>query len=81
MQIMRTIRRREVLLKTGLSASTIYNLENAGKFPRHFMLTPRCAAWSEQDVDAWIETRRAGGISPTKGPDVTLRKSARRVAR
>lgn len=55
----RFIRRPEVLKKTGLSATTIYNLERRGEFPQHTMLTPRCAAWAEQDVDAWLDSRRA----------------------
>lgn len=74
--IKRTIRRREVLSKTGLSASTIYNLENAGDFPMHFMLTPRCAVWDEHAIELWLESRRGAEISPAKGPDVTLRKAA-----
>lgn len=55
----RFIRRPEVLTKTGLSATTIYYLEQRGEFPRHVMLTPRCAAWDEQDVDQWLDQRKA----------------------
>lgn len=51
--IKRAIRRPEILAKTGLSATTIYNLEKRGEFPQHFMLTPRCAVWFEAEVDAW----------------------------
>jgi len=74
MQIKRTIRRPEVLKKTGLSATTIYNLEKSGQFPAHFMLTPRCAAWEETAVDRWLEDRKANPISSVKGPDASLRK-------
>lgn len=59
MQVKRTIRRPEVLRKTGLSATTIYNLEKGGVFPKHFMLTPRCAAWDEAEVDQWLTDRQA----------------------
>ena len=72
MQIRRVIRRPEVLERTGLSATTIYKLERRGEFPAHFMLTPRCAAWDEAEVNAWIEARRA---APAK-LDTSLRKSA-----
>lgn len=43
--IKRFIRRPEVIKKTGLSRTTIFNLERRNDFPQHIMLTPRCAAW------------------------------------
>lgn len=58
MKINRAIRRTTVLEKTGLSATTIYNLERDGDFPKHFLLTPRCAVWDEGEVDHWLEKRR-----------------------
>lgn len=76
MQIKRTIRRPEVLQKTGLSNTTIHRLEHAGQFPKHFMLTPRCAVWDEAEVDAWLDARKAMPAQAAQGPDVSLRKSA-----
>lgn len=73
MQIKRIIRRPEVLAKTGLSKTSIYNLERVGDFPAHFMLTPRCAAWDEAEVDAWLEGRRAAPAVAATAPDHTLR--------
>ncbi len=82
MEIKRYIRRPEVLNKTGLSATTIYNMEKCGKFPPHFMLTPRCAAWDEAEVNAWLDARKASPACHIPAPDVNLRKTARgRVAR
>lgn len=78
MQLKRTIRRATVIAKTGLSATTIYNLEREGKFPQHFMLTPRCAVWDEAEVDAWIESRRAGQVRAAATPDPQLAVDARR---
>lgn len=75
--IKRTIRRPEVLAKTGLSATTIYNLEKRGEFPQHFMLTPRCAAWFEAEVDAWLDERMAAPANPAPAPNVTLRRASR----
>ncbi len=77
-QIRRSIRRREVLNKTGLCATTIYNLEKRGEFPRHFMLTPRCAAWDEAEVDAWLERRRTEPARNAPVPDVRLRKAGKK---
>ena len=72
----RVIRRPEVLSKTGLSRTTIHNLEAAGKFPRHWMLTPRVAVWDEAEVDAWIASRRAAPAIAAPSPDVALRRNA-----
>lgn len=70
----RVLRRPEILARTGLSRTTIFNLEKAGDFPAHFMLTPRCAVWDEAEVDAWLASRRQAPIESAAGPDHTLRK-------
>ena len=80
--IKRAIRRPEILAKTGVSATTIYNLEKRGEFPQHFMLTPRCAVWFEAEVDAWLDQCMVNPASPAqpspaRAPDVSLRKSSR----
>ena len=72
----RVIRRPEVLSKTGLSRTTIHNLEAAGNFPRHWMLTPRVAVWSADEVDAWLVARRETPATPAPSPDVALRRNA-----
>lgn len=73
--IKRTIRRSELITKTGLSKTSIYNLEKAGEFPAHFMLTPRCAVWDEGEVDAWLDGRRRQPIQAAMHPDQALRTS------
>ncbi len=70
----RTLRREQVLNKTGLSRTSQYNLEKAGDFPRHFMLTPRCAVWFEDEVDVWLDDRRKNQIQAALAPDHALRK-------
>lgn len=59
MQTKRIIRRPAVLAKVGISKTSLYYLEKSGDFPKHFMLTPRCAAYDEQEVDAWIAARQS----------------------
>ena len=63
MPIKRALRRPEVKTKTGLSYTSIFNLEKAGLFPRHFMLSPRCAAWDEAEVDAYLSGCKAAPLS------------------
>lgn len=56
----RTLRRAQVQKKTGLGRTTVYRLEKdpSSGFPQHFLLTPRCAVWYEDEIDAWVEARR-----------------------
>ncbi|TCJ38383.1 AlpA family transcriptional regulator [Parafrankia sp. BMG5.11] len=53
----RFLRRPAVLQKLGISRTHLYELERAGDFPAHFMLSPRCAVWEEAAVDGWMEER------------------------
>jgi prophage regulatory protein len=57
MQAHQFLRREQVIAKLGISKTTLYNLEKAGKFPHHFMVTPRCAVWHADEVDAWMQQR------------------------
>jgi prophage regulatory protein len=71
----RTLRREQLLNKTGLSRTSQFNLEKAGDFPKHFMLTPRCAVWFEDEVDNWLESRQRNAIKAAMAPDHTLRQA------
>jgi prophage regulatory protein len=70
----RFIRRPELVKKVGLCATTIYNLERAGQFPKHFMLSPRCAAWDESAVEVWMAARAADPAIAAATPDPTKRR-------
>jgi prophage regulatory protein len=63
----RFLRRRTVLAKVGISSTLLFNLEKAGKFPLHILLTPRCAVWSEVDVDEWMKQRIDAGTKTVVG--------------
>lgn len=65
----RVLRRKAVLDKIGISSTHLFNLEKAGDFPAHFMLTPRCAVWSEAEVDNWLQERAEKGTEARPGPD------------
>ncbi|WP_242098323.1 AlpA family phage regulatory protein [Sphingomonas sp. CROZ-RG-20F-R02-07] len=70
----RTVRRPELRRIVPLADTTIYEMEQRGEFPRRFYLTPRCAAWDLDEVEAWLEARRRASEVPTR-PDVKLRRS------
>lgn len=46
-----------VILKTGLSRSSIYLRVAEGSFPRSVSLGPRAVGWLEADIDAWVMER------------------------
>lgn len=72
----RFIRRPEVVAKVGLCATTIFNLERVGKFPKHILLTPRVAVWDETEVDAWMSEQMAKAVQPARVPASRKRVSA-----
>ena len=55
----RALRLPAVCAKTGLSKSSIYALEKAGKFVSRFRLSENISVWWEFEVDAWLEQRAA----------------------
>jgi prophage regulatory protein len=71
----KTIRRDQLREMVPLADSTIYEMEQRGKFPRRFSLSPRCVVWDLAEVEAWLESRRAKPIVPAKGPDVRQRRT------
>lgn len=50
----RVIRLKEVIVRTGLSRSTIYLHIKSGLFPKPISLGVRSVGWLESEIDAWI---------------------------
>ncbi len=48
------LRIEDVMQKTGLSKTSIYDRAKAGTFPRQVRFSRRFAAWTESSVNAWI---------------------------
>lgn len=59
----RLIRLKEVLSKTGLSKSSLYNAIAQGEFPDSCLISARAVAWDCRAVDAWIESRLSGEVA------------------
>ncbi len=51
----RIIRLRTVLLRTGLSRSTIYRKIDEGTFPAQLKISSNAAGWRESDINRWVE--------------------------
>ncbi|CEP36098.1 Prophage CP4-57 regulatory [Halomonas sp. R57-5] len=57
------LRLKHVVIRTGLSRSTIYNMldEKSSSydpdFPRQVIMSKAAVAWVEHEIDAWINNR------------------------
>jgi prophage regulatory protein len=79
----RLLRKVQVLDRTGLGRTTLYNMIRAGAFPAPTVyLSPRLPVWREADVTAWIDARIAAspGVLRTFVVErMTLQRKARRI--
>jgi prophage regulatory protein len=55
----RFMRIQEVLQRTSLSRSTVYQYIEIGLFPQQIKVGKRAVCWLESDVTEWIEERVA----------------------
>ena len=51
---MRIMRLKEVIEKTGLAKSTVYNLISQGKFPKQIDLGARSVGWVDTEIEEWL---------------------------
>ncbi|EML7261905.1 AlpA family phage regulatory protein [Raoultella ornithinolytica] len=51
--------RKELLLVVPLSWSTICRLEAEGEFPKRWYITDRRCAWDGDEVEQWLDERKA----------------------
>ncbi|WP_327753090.1 AlpA family phage regulatory protein [Sphingobium sp. SJ10-10] len=47
------LRLPEVMRRTGLKRSTLYNKIGAGSFPAQIQISRNCAAWREEEINEW----------------------------
>ncbi len=50
----RIIRFEEVLLRTGLTRSTLYRKIASRTFPKQIAISARCRGWRESEVNDWL---------------------------
>ena len=61
----RILRKKEVMHRTGLSASTLWRLEQNGEFVPRVKLSKNAVGWYEDQVDEWLERRETvNPVSP-----------------
>ncbi len=72
----RYLRMAEVVRKTGVSRSTIYELMGKGEFPLARRLTSRTVGWDDSEVEDWMANRETAPIrfGAHRGRQVLRRK-------
>lgn len=68
------LRLPDVIIRTGLSRSSIYNAIKSGNFPDRVSLGPRATGWRSTDIDEWIESR-INVNNPPRKTNITKRIS------
>lgn len=64
---MKLIRRKPMLEKTGLAASTQWRLEKQGLFPARRQISPGLVGWVDVEIEEWVAGRATvtvGNIKP-----------------
>lgn len=56
-QELRLISLKDVVIRTALSKSTIYQLIKDGAFPKSVNITTRRVAWLAHEIDSWLSER------------------------
>ena len=56
-----------------MADSTIWEMEQRGEFPLRFALSPRCVVWYLDEVEAWLESRRAKRVQRAFTPEPPAR--------
>lgn len=51
------LRLSDVMARTGLSRSSIYQNINEGNFPQNINIGARSVGWLESEIDAWMQDR------------------------
>ena len=53
----RILRLPAVMETVGLRRTAIYDLIQAGEFPKPIRLSPRAVGWRVEEIDAWLADR------------------------
>ena len=63
--VRKIIRRPAVEEQTGLSPTTIWREEKAGRFPKRVQITANAVGWYQDEITAWVHARiRGAGKAP-----------------
>ncbi len=52
---------KQVVDLVGVSRTTIWRLERAGKFPRRRQVSTKAVRWDQSEIEDWIRSRPLAG--------------------
>ncbi len=52
---------KQVVNLVGVSRTTIWRLERAGKFPRRRQVSTKAVRWNQAEIEDWISSRPLAG--------------------
>ena len=55
------ITQKQVVDLVGVSRTTIWRLERAGKFPRRRQVSTKSVRWNQAEIEDWINSRPLAG--------------------
>ncbi|WP_434586073.1 helix-turn-helix transcriptional regulator [Klebsiella sp. R390] len=70
------LNKKQLVEKVCLCMSTIDRLEKNGEFPKRWYITDKRCAWDGDEIEQWLDERKANSPKEFGGtkPDVTKRK-------
>src|SRR5262249_25900270 len=74
------IRKSAVKEQTGLSDTTIWREEKAGRFPTRVQITANYVGWFQDETTAWVHEPIRGSKSPSPNPRAPHRQATANTA-
>lgn len=60
----RVIRTEQLAKLLGVSKGTIWRMAAAGQLPKPFKLSPAQTVWDAEEIDQWLEAKKAARFAP-----------------
>jgi prophage regulatory protein len=73
--MLRLLRLPQVMQRTGLKKTKLYELQKRGSFPMRIQITSNSVGWTEEEVNVWI----AGRVAASKAVTHKVNKPTRAV--
>lgn len=77
----RVLRIADVCDRVGLSSTTVWRLQRAGRFPPPVRLTDQAVGWRESDVEDWLANRPVASPEDRPGYAAAAHAARRRPVR
>lgn len=66
----RSLRHKELFIKLGCSSATGYRIMKDPSFPQSIKISASIRVHDEDEVDAWLQSRKGLPVTPAVAPEV-----------